>query len=54
MAQPIKETPVLTGRDARRFEQDIKKNENKRISSKEFEKAKKIFEQVKSKSSLEC
>jgi len=45
MARPIKETPVLTGKDAARFEKIIKKNETKRISSNEFQKAKQAYEQ---------
>jgi hypothetical protein len=35
MARPVKETPILTGKDARRFEKATKANENKRISLEE-------------------
>lgn len=38
MARPIKETPILTGEDARRFEEAIKENESKKVSSQEYEK----------------
>ena len=35
MARPIKETPILKGKDARRFERALKENEKKSISSEE-------------------
>lgn len=38
MARPIKETPILTGKDAKRFEQTIKANEKKPISPQERER----------------
>lgn len=38
MATPIKPTPVLTGKDARRFEKMLKENETKRISAAELER----------------
>lgn len=38
MARPIKETPILTGEDARRFEETIKANESKKVSSEEYER----------------
>ncbi len=38
MARPIKETPILTGKDARRFEDAIKANESKKICQQEREK----------------
>ncbi len=40
MATPIKETPILYGKDSDRFLEDVKRNENKRISREE--KAKNI------------
>jgi hypothetical protein len=51
MSLPIKETPVLTGKDAARF---IKRmhNETKPITKKEqedYKRAKKIYEKMKSK-----
>jgi hypothetical protein len=47
MARPIKETPVLTGRDAQRFEEAIKKNENTKVSRESYEHALKVFKSVK-------
>jgi hypothetical protein len=38
MARRIKETPVLTGKDAQRFDQLIKANESKKISREEYSK----------------
>jgi hypothetical protein len=43
MAKPIKETPVLTGVDARVFAEEIARVEEKIPSTQEFEKMKEIF-----------
>ncbi|MBR6197397.1 MAG: hypothetical protein IKQ72_07315 [Bacteroidaceae bacterium] len=42
MARPIKETPILYGEDARRFEARMK--EKRRISPEEREEMNKIYE----------
>ncbi len=42
MARPIKETPVLKGRDARRFAEKIANP--KPISKEEREKAEKVYQ----------
>jgi hypothetical protein len=47
MARPIKETPVLTGDDARRFEEAIQKNNSQRVSRESYERALKVFDSVK-------
>lgn len=39
MARPIKETPVLSGKDAKRFEKQIKSNEKKTVSESEYQRA---------------
>lgn len=39
MAKPIKETPVLRGKDAVRFAKKIKENESKKISQTAYKKA---------------
>ncbi len=36
MARPIKETPVLTGEYARRFDESLKENESKTVSTEEY------------------
>jgi hypothetical protein len=47
MAQPIKETPILTGEDARRFEQRMR--EHKPISQerlREMDKSYELFKKI--------
>lgn len=39
MARVIKETPVLQGKDAKRFEKAIKRNEFKKMAPEEYKKA---------------
>lgn len=39
MARPIKETPILKGKDAKRFSLSITKNETRRMPSSDFKKA---------------
>lgn len=46
MARPIKETPILYGEDARRFE--ARMQEHRRISPKERERINAAYEAVKS------
>ncbi len=43
MAKLIKETPVLTGKNAKRFQKIIKENEHKRVSKEDYERAKKAY-----------
>jgi hypothetical protein len=43
MALPIKETPVLTGKDAERFLRIIKANEEKSLSKEEALSIKKAY-----------
>lgn len=38
MATPVKDTPVLTGEDARKFEQWMKENEGKKISPEAYKR----------------
>lgn len=47
MATPIKDTPVLTGKDARRFEAWLKENEGKKISQEELERMRAIYRRVR-------
>ncbi len=44
MARPIKETPILTGKDAERFQRIIKENENKKVPAADYERAQKAYE----------
>jgi hypothetical protein len=46
MARPIKETPVLTGKDATRFANEMNKPKSYSIEEKaQMKKARKIFRQ---------
>ncbi len=45
MARPIKETPILTGKDAVRFKEIIKENEHRKVPNSEFQKGKQAYEQ---------
>jgi len=38
MARPVKETPVLTGEDAKRFTDAMKANETKTITPEDFKR----------------
>jgi len=49
MAKPIKETPILKGKEAERFFAEVKKNGSRKISHKEYKRAVSIFEKVKEK-----
>lgn len=46
MARPIKETPVLRGKNARDFEKAIKENEKKKVPRADYERALKVFDTV--------
>lgn len=48
MALPIKDTPVLKGRDAKRFQERFLEKDPKPISQEEFNKMKKDYEKIKS------
>lgn len=47
MARPIKQTPILTGEAARRFEETLKANETKKVSKESYEQALKDFARIK-------
>ena len=38
MARPVKETPILRGKDAERFEKAMRENEKKTITPEEYER----------------
>ena len=48
MARPIKETPVLTGKDAEQFRQNMEQLQY--VTQAEVEKARRAYETAKSKS----
>jgi hypothetical protein len=47
MAKPIKETPILRGKEADNFFTKVQKNEARKVSEKEYKRAVSIFEKVK-------
>jgi hypothetical protein len=52
MARPIKETPILYGEDSDRFLNEVKENENNRMSIEEREKALDLFKKVMAKATF--
>jgi hypothetical protein len=49
MAIPIKNAPVLEGKDARNFEKLIEKSPTQKVSKAEFTRVKTLVEKVMSK-----
>lgn len=47
MARPVKDTPILRGKDARRFNAAIQESAVKKISSKEHKKLQDSFNKFK-------
>jgi hypothetical protein len=48
MAKPIKETPVLRGKDAEKFLREMQKNEQQKISLMELKQISKSYERIAS------
>jgi len=49
MALPIKETPVLRGRDANRFVRSMCDAEKNPAPIEEYERARKVYDEIKKK-----
>ncbi len=49
MAKPIKETPVLSGKDAERFARIISENKEKRASKSEYDRIMSNYNKLKNK-----
>ncbi|MCP5244849.1 MAG: hypothetical protein H6937_02315 [Burkholderiales bacterium] len=47
MATPIKDTPVLYGKDAERFERIIKENESKKVPAADYNRAKEAYKKFR-------
>ncbi len=47
MARKVKETPILTGKYAQQFDQEIKANESKKVSTAEYEKSMESYRRFK-------
>lgn len=48
MAKPISETPILKGKDAKNFKENMKASESTRVSEQERERIKENFEKLRS------
>lgn len=47
MATPIKDTPVLTGKDAKRFWLEMEKSKNKKVKQEELDRMRESFSKFK-------
>ena len=47
MAKPIKETPVLEGKEAERFIKEVRANEKRKVSNTEYRKALSDYRELK-------
>lgn len=52
MARKVKETPVLSGKDADAFTRAIKANESKKVSRADYVRAVAVYQRVNSTSHL--
>lgn len=46
MAKPIKETPVLKGKDAKKFSEDINRSKDNKLSAAEIAKMRENFSKL--------
>ena len=46
MARKIKETPILKGRDATKFDRAVEANRSNKVSSAEYERAKNTYDRI--------
>lgn len=46
MATPIKDTPILSGKDSARFLKKVKENESKRVPKKDYDRAIKVYNKM--------
>jgi hypothetical protein len=47
MALPIKQTPVLKGKDASKFSEQLVRSENQTVSKEDYLRAEKVYKQMK-------
>ncbi len=50
MARPVKETPILIGKDARRFEKVLKRNERITVPPAKYQRAIETYDNIKKSS----
>jgi hypothetical protein len=53
MAKPIKETPILSGKDAKRFSKIISANKSKRAPKSEYDRVMTNYNKLKNKLHLD-
>lgn len=53
MERPIKETPILTGKDAKAFIEAVEANKTQKVSATERARMKKNFDYIKSIATFE-
>jgi hypothetical protein len=46
MATPIKDTPILSGKDSQRFLKKVKANKSKKVPKKDYKRAIKAYRQM--------
>lgn len=46
MARPIKDTPVLSGKDSERFLKKARENESKKVPKKDYDRAMKTYKKM--------
>lgn len=50
MATKIKDTPILFGVDADKFDKTVKENENRKIPLEDYNRAKETYDRIKKNS----
>ena len=51
MAKTIKETPILRGKDAKRFSASVEKSASRKVPDKAYNRAKAVYSRVMSRQS---
>lgn len=46
MAKPIKETPILKGKDAEKFEKALKEAETRKVSAEDYQRAQEAYNKL--------
>ncbi len=50
MDTPIKGTPILKGKDAAKFEESMRKAQDRKVPAKDYQRAKEVYIRVKQNS----
>jgi hypothetical protein len=54
MALPIKETPILRGRDAERFAESARTATSNPVPKEDYERAMKVYKEINSQKEMVC